>query len=258
MRRFTRNESLATVVLSIAMFGCNRDAPSEHVKSGGVAAQASADPNKSVTLHPPGDDPHAKVRSAHAGFVGGPPRDITPTGDLQNERIDGLSWKVPEEWQRAKSTSAMRIAQFMLPGPGGDAELLVFRFPGGGGSIEANIDRWKQQFQQPDGSSTDQHTKVDTTGQEDLHITVVDVEGTYASAMPGETTGTVKPDHRMIAVVVAGSGDPYYLKALGPRKTMDLWAKPLRDAVGTLRTFKDDQKTTDPNAATPRDKPKTK
>ena len=46
----------------------------------------------------------------------------------------------------------MRVAQYGLPGPAGEATLGIFFFgPGQGGSVEANIERWFGQFKQEDG-----------------------------------------------------------------------------------------------------------
>ena len=51
--------------------------------------------------------------------------------------------------------SPMRVAQFVVPGPGGDAEMGVFRFAGGAGGVDANIARWKGQFVPPEGKTVD-------------------------------------------------------------------------------------------------------
>jgi hypothetical protein len=57
-------------------------------------------------------------------------------------------------WTVEKPTSAMRKAQYLLPHAEKDTEdasLVVFFFSGQGGTPQANIDRWTQQFEQPDG-----------------------------------------------------------------------------------------------------------
>ena len=78
----------------------------------------------------------------------------------QPQPVSGTSGEVmyiiPEEWERTPVSSQMRKDQMILPGiEGGPAgELAVFFFPGTGGSVQANLDRWYGQFTQPDGSST--------------------------------------------------------------------------------------------------------
>ena len=179
-------------------------------------------------------DPHAAL-NPHAGMppmMGGgaaapkgPPRDITPSGETMPEHLSGLTLAVPTEWERGKPTNSMRVAQWVLPGPGGDAELVVFRFPGGGGGIEQNVTRWKGQFQAPEGKTIDDVTTTKTIEAGGLKTTLVDVSGTYVAAVtPGAEEKHNDAEQRMIAAIVEGSGDPFYFKAVGPQKTMDLWA----------------------------------
>jgi hypothetical protein len=68
----------------------------------------------------------------------------------------GLGYTVPAGWKSIPTTSSMRTAQFALPRAAADtqdAELVVYYFGGSGGTVEANIERWLGQMQQPDGRS---------------------------------------------------------------------------------------------------------
>ena len=194
-------------------------------KAGDVKAEGKGDADAK--------DPHAAV-NPHAGMppmMGaaaapkGPPRDVKPTGTTTAETLPGLGFAVPNEWEKGTPKSSMRLAQWVLPGPGGDAELVVFRFPGGAGGIEANVSRWKGQFQAPEGKSIDDVTVTKTIEAGGLKTTLVDVSGTYIAAVtPGADEKHNDADQRMIAAIVEGSGDAFYFKAVGPRATMDLWA----------------------------------
>src|SRR3989442_361268 len=79
--------------------------------------------------------------------------------------LDGLRSRAPAAWKEERSTSNMRHAQFRAPKADGDkddAEFVIFYFgPGGGGSNEENIKRWKGQFVPPDGKKIDDVTKVE-------------------------------------------------------------------------------------------------
>jgi hypothetical protein len=183
-------------------------------------------------------DPHAAV-NPHAGMppmMGasapkGPPRDVTPSGQTVAETLPGIALAVPSEWEKGKPTNSMRVAQWVLPGPGGDAELVVFRFPGGGGGLEANVSRWKGQFQAPEGKTIDDVTTTTTIEGDGIKITIVDVSGTYVAAVtPGADVKHNDANQRMMAAIVEASGDPFYFKAVGPTATMDLWA----DAFTTM------------------------
>src|SRR5689334_20553523 len=103
----------------------------------------------------------------------------------------GLSFSTPPGWHSTPPASSMRIAQFTLPraeGDAADAELVVYFFGGSGGSVDANIERWTGQMQQPDGKPV-ASVKRDTVHANGLTITLIDVSGTYvAETMPGAAT----------------------------------------------------------------------
>ena len=51
----------------------------------------------------------------------------------------------------------MRIVEYTLPKTGSDTEdaaLAVYFFGGGGGTVQANLDRWMDQMAQPNGKAS--------------------------------------------------------------------------------------------------------
>jgi hypothetical protein len=137
----------------------------------------------------------------------------------------GLKFTAPDGWVAEKPTSSMRQAQYRLPKAAGDsedAELVVFYFQGGGGGVQANIDRWVGQFAKPDGSPvTDAKTSHKTA--HGIALTIVDVTGTYVAGMGSASDGKQKDRYRMLgAVAEAGSG-PWFFKLIGPEKTVTRW-----------------------------------
>jgi hypothetical protein len=189
-----------------------------------VKAEGPANPH---AANPHAANPHAGMPPMMGAPPApkGPPRDVTPSGEVVAQTLPGLAFSVPSEWEKGAPTNTMRVAQWVLPGPGGDAELVVFRFPGGGGGIEQNVARWKGQFQPPEGKTIDDVSVTTTIEAGAIKTTLVDVSGTYVAAvMPGADETHNDSDQRMIAAIVEGSGDPFYFKAVGPRATMDLWA----------------------------------
>jgi hypothetical protein len=137
-----------------------------------------------------------------------------------------LKYTAPAEWVSEQSSSSMRQAQYRLPKVDGDpedAELAVFHFPGGGGTVQENIDRWVAQFQKPDGTPV-----AATISKREAHgipITIVDVNGIYlsgSSAMMGETKP--KPNFRMLAAVAETASGPWFFKLTGPVRTIERWA----------------------------------
>lgn len=196
----------------------------------------AADPHGAQDPHAAAN-PHAGMGDPHGGSApaaaAGPPRDIQPSGETVSHTIGGLTMDAPKEWEKAQASSPMRLGQFVLPGPGGDAELVLFRFPGGAGGVQANIDRWKGQFTPPEGKTVDDVSKTENLTVGDLEITVLDVTGRAQGSM-----GQPAPqgsEHRMLAAIVEGKGDPVFLKAVGPQKTLDLWAEPFQQVLQTVK-----------------------
>ena len=213
-----------------------------------AAAPAKAAPAKAPTkagVH--GANPHAAAGNPHAGMAkpsSAPElkdlypnaRELTPTGETRDEVIGELALKVPSEWTRGEPKSRMRLAEFKLPGPGGDVELAVFRFPGGG-SVQANLDRWKGQLQGPDGAPVPEADQsITTIERAPYKITSLDTKGTYVAAVtPGSSARYNTPDARMFAVIIEGAGDPYFLKAVGPKKTVDIWEAAFKQLTESIK-----------------------
>ena len=150
-----------------------------------------------------------------------------------------LRFDAPAEWSGRQPTSGMRVAEFTLPrsaGDGEDAELIVYFFGGSGGSVEANIDRWVAQMQQPDGTASKSAARRADRTVNGLKVTTIDVAGTYvAEVRPGATERHNKPGYRMRAAVVSTPKGPYFIKAVGPAKTMARWNAEIDAFLGSLR-----------------------
>jgi hypothetical protein len=135
-----------------------------------------------------------------------------------------LLYTKPNAWTAAATTSSMRVAQFVVPrsvGDTADAELIVYYFGGSGGSVDANIDRWIRQMQQPDGRASSAVAKRSTRTVNGLSVTLVDVTGTYIAEMsPGSPQRHNSPNFRLRAVVVTTPNGPYFIKLTGPTATV--------------------------------------
>jgi hypothetical protein len=136
----------------------------------------------------------------------------------------GLTFTAPAAWRARAAASAMRVAEFVVPrapGDAEDAELIVYFFGGTGGSVDANINRWIGQMQQPDGSPSTDKARRDARTINGLKATIVDLTGTYvAEVRPGATEHYNKPNFRLRAAVIETPRGPYYIKMTGPEKTM--------------------------------------
>jgi hypothetical protein len=135
-----------------------------------------------------------------------------------------LTYTAPPSWHTRPASSSMRVAEFVIPhvtGDAEDAELVVYYFGSGAGTVDANIERWIGQMQQPDGTATKDKAKRSSRTVNGLQVTLVDASGTYVAEMrPGATEHFNKPGFRLRAAVVETPRGPYYLKMTGPAATI--------------------------------------
>ena len=156
-------------------------------------------------------------------------------GDAPSASVGGLSFPTPAEWQQRPPSSQMRLAEYVVPGSGGEASLVIFRFPGGG-SAQANIDRWVGQFEGAADSNGGSGPAIVTQERDGLRLTSLDVSGNYAGAqMPGAPPQPPLAGARLLALVVEGKGDPFFLKLQGPGPTIAEWTDEWAKIVAAIR-----------------------
>lgn len=184
-------------------------------------------------ISPHATDPHGAAPSEPKVPVN--PQDVKISGQVRAEEISGLTLSVPTEWVRKPGSNPMRLAEFTLPGPGGDVLLVVSRFAGGGGDATANVERWKTQFTRADGADIGDEAKVSVLDKAPLKITTVDLEGTnIAPITPGAPERYNEPNSRLLGAIVEGSGDPFFFKSAGSVKTLEIWEPGFRAALETI------------------------
>ena len=152
--------------------------------------------------------------------------------------LGGLKSTAPATWKDVPVSSPMRLKQFAVPGKDGDAELVVFFFgQGQGGDTQANLDRWKKQFEPPAGKKLEDVSKVGTVKLASGQATVLDVHGTYQWKASPMAPGPAEPraNHRMLAVVLETPKGNYYIKLVGPEKTIE---KNKKSFDGWIKGFK--------------------
>jgi hypothetical protein len=132
--------------------------------------------------------------------------------------IDGLSSMAPAHWKVAETTSQMRFKQFSIPRVGDDkldGELIVFFFgSGGGGGVQPNLTRWRGMFENA-------KDKVEGFRVGDVKCTYLDISGTYLyKPSPMAPRAEPRANHRMLAVVFESPKGPYFVRFVGPEKTI--------------------------------------
>ena len=152
---------------------------------------------------------------------------VVTLGNIVAAQKSELKFRVPAGWVEEERTSSMRVAQYKLPKADGDKEdasLVVYYFGANqGGSPQANIDRWVGQMQQADGSAA-KDAKEEHFETNGLKVTTVDVSGTYvAETAPGSGTFHNNAGYRLRAAVVETPNGSYFVKLVGPEKTVAQW-----------------------------------
>lgn len=130
----------------------------------------------------------------------------------------GVSFDVPAAWKTQKPTSAMRKAQIIVPAAEGDkdpTELVLFVFPGGAGTVEANVERWRNQFTAEDGNPAE--VESTTVKGQNTDVTRVEVAGSYKDPF---AQGGPRESHRLYGAIVTTDDAGYFFKMVGPEKTM--------------------------------------
>lgn len=130
---------------------------------------------------------------------------------------------VPVGWVAATPSSTMRLAEYRVSATNGviPVEIVVYFFgPGQGGSSQANLDRWKNQFSNPTGGDVAETVRRDTTGA--FPLTIAEYSGTYARGTgAGSSPDAARRGHKLIAVVAETPRGTLFFQCFGPVAAVD-------------------------------------
>ena len=166
------------------------------------------------------------------------PASTTRTSPLEQANRPDRHWGRSARWLpragwRSSRHSSMRVAQYGLPGPAGEATLGIFFFgPGQGGSVEANIERWHGQFTQGDGQPAQGRRWTRQVG--DIEITGLDISGTFSAGM-GMGDSDPQADSRMLGAIAVHRSGTVFFKMTGPAQTVEQWVASFDEFLGTLQ-----------------------
>ncbi len=173
---------------------------------------------------------HAKsVDSAH----GDSPVAKQSDASGQAVELEGVTLTPPAGWASKPASSSFVAAEFTLPCAEGDDADGRLTISTAGGSVEANIDRWKGQFQ-PQPKEAKQEV-VDVAG---LKVTIVDFSGDFNDQRGPFAPGEKRSGYRMIAAVIPTDGQLHFVKATGPEKTIASNADAIHQFIRTATPTK--------------------
>lgn len=162
--------------------------------------------------------------------------------EAKTQTVDarGLKLQVPADWKKVGSASQMRAAQLKVEPVEGDdypAELVVFVFPGGAGSVDANLERWAKMFKDENGAAPKMESKkVESKAGE---ATRCETSGHYhPSRFPGLPAEPDRPGARLLGAILLTDDAGYFIRMVGPDKTMKQLAPDFDSMVKSLEISK--------------------
>ena len=159
-----------------------------------------------------------------------------PAPAVAREAGTALAFVTPNGWIAVTPSSSMRKAQFRVPkneGDAEDAECVVYYFgAGGGGGVEANLERWCSQFEQTDGRESSAVLVRSERQVGGMAVHEAELSGTYvAETAPGSGVHLNKPGFAMRGAIIESDHGAYYAKLVGPAATVARQADAFRGLV---------------------------
>ena len=184
-----------------------------------VEASESADPTESLAGSgekpslPPGHPPMSAMQ-------GGMPGMSAARGELKVT--------APQAWTVVQPRSSMIQAEFALPKVDGDEDNGRLTVMTAGGSIDANVQRWRGQFEELEDKPVEE---IDVSGTK---VTLVDLAGTFNEQRGMMGPVTKRPGYRMLAAIIARPDGMVFVKGYGPKNTMAKYTDDFRAFVESL------------------------
>ena len=223
---------LACALLCAALLAaCGSGSDSAEIGPEDPEANAGGGPAGQQAGELPAGHPPLSAAPPSADSLIAPPPPGTGTGET------GLVWDAPADWISETPSSSMRRAQYQVPGPGGDGELVIFYFgPGQGGDAMSNAVRWANQFAQPDGQASADVMKNEEIRVGDVPVLLTEVTGTYSGGMTMMGGQSANLENHMLLGAIAQGGDAnWFFKLTGPAATLEPQRDAFRGMIESLR-----------------------
>ncbi|MBI5280715.1 MAG: hypothetical protein HY858_03455 [Candidatus Solibacter usitatus] len=152
------------------------------------------------------------------------------------ETAAGLQWKAPSGWV-SQAARPMRAATYSVPAAAGDEEkpecAVYFFGAGQGGSVEANLARWQNQFLTADGKPAKPTIRKRTI--RGLPVTTIESAGRYTGAAgPAKEGKIVKSGYRLLGAIVEGPGGAVFIKFAASAATIEANAAKFEELLSSF------------------------
>jgi hypothetical protein len=150
-----------------------------------------------------------------------------------------LSLQAPATWKKIQPKSNILQYEFIAPADAKpDEPAARITISQAGGSIDANIDRWYGQFEQPDGKSTKEKSKTEKFDAAGQTVHWVDIPGTFKETMGGPFAGgktVLREDYRMLgAIIVTKDQQQIFIKITGPTDLVEKLSADFKKSLQAL------------------------
>ena len=214
--------AVAAVVFAV-MSGCEKapapKGPTPVAAKPATAAPAAAAPtapvasSNSVAVSAPVTPAAAGAQTQAGGYpVSG------PDGDQTKIEVGGLTMPKPVTWVWTAPSMQFRALQYAVPALGVNspaAELVFSVFPAGdGGPVDANLDRWSNQFRSGAAAAESKRSQATVNG---MQVSRVESVGDYM----GMGAAAPRPGYMQLGAIVQAPGRTVFMKVVGPQATVE-------------------------------------
>lgn len=207
---------VSLVLLSICAVGCS----SQQAPSG------ASDADTELNVETPQLDESADTSDSEPDTK---PDESVNASDSNLLSLDLVTFAIPEGWDQKQVSSDFLLAEFGLPAEdGGEAGRLTVSVAGG--SVQANIDRWKGQF-----GGKPEHEAMTNFEANELPVTMVDLFGEFDDRRGPFGPSTKKADFRMLAAIIAVGDQLHFVKATGPKSTLAIHEDRINEFVHSVK-----------------------
>lgn len=207
---------MACVVAALLFSGCKEQAASDSGTS------ADRRPRDVGTF----DSGGTAATTQPAGTTSTPPTGTMPNDAIHSglgQMMDTIELTAPAEWQ-ARPKRPMTEQVFALPKAEGDPEdgdvavsNLAQHMP-----LDSNVLRWCGQFGLDEAACKEKAKRTKLEGTK-FPTTLVDISGTYKGGSMMAPAGPPKENFRMLAAEIRTPRKPWFIKLVGPEKTVARW-----------------------------------
>ena len=213
-----------TAVVFAVMSGCEK-APAPKGPTPVTTKPATAAPAAAAATAPVASSNSAAVSApvppaataAASTQAGGYPVS-GPDGDQTKIEVGGLTMPKPVTWVWTAPSMQFRALQYAVPALGVNspaAELVFSVFPAGdGGPVDANLDRWSNQFRSGAAAAESKRSQATVNG---MQVSRVESVGDYM----GMGAAAPRPGYMQLGAIVQAPGRTVFMKVVGPQATVE-------------------------------------